>query len=97
MTNVDVNRTIGRLRRDGLSDWHGKVPTVLGPQRLKEVAGFLADYLHLTRAEGRNPEVTDRAGDLVAVNEIIGFRRAWREQAFGQNIQIDLNLNVIID
>jgi CRP-like cAMP-binding protein len=67
LTPVHVNRTLQHLREDGLIELHGKVLKVLDPARLKTVAGFSADYLHLQRVEhgDASEEVAGRAGDLV--------------------------------
>jgi CRP-like cAMP-binding protein len=66
MTPMHVSRTLAQLREEGLIDLKSKVLTVLDPPRLKEVAKFNANYLHLIRTEGRDKEVSDRAGDLVS-------------------------------
>lgn len=64
MTPVHVNRTLQRLRADGLIAFANKRLAVLDPARLKQVACFEANYLHLERTE-RETEVSHRAGDLV--------------------------------
>lgn len=52
LTSVHVNRTIKRLREDGLIALKQKRLTVLDPKRLTKVTGFEPDYLHLSeRAE----------------------------------------------
>jgi CRP-like cAMP-binding protein len=66
MTPMHVSRTLAQLREEGLIDLKNKALTVLDPPRLKEVAKFNANYLHLIRTEGRDKEVSDRAGDLVS-------------------------------
>ena len=65
MTAVHVNRTLQELRGEGLIELKGKVLTVLDPQRLKQAAKYETNYLHLMRTQERDPEVMDRAGDLV--------------------------------
>jgi CRP-like cAMP-binding protein len=65
MTSVHVNRMLQKLRQDGLISLSGKILTVLDPDRLKEVAGFNASYLHLDRAHDRRDGISERAGDLV--------------------------------
>ena len=66
LSSVHVNRTLQQLRAEGLIELRGKVLTVLDAERLKEVARFEANYLHLTRTERRDPQVADRAGDLIS-------------------------------
>lgn len=65
MTPVHLNRVIQQLRSDGLIEWKEKVLSVLDPPGLKKVAGFEASYLHLTRTQNRDPEVSGRAEDLI--------------------------------
>jgi CRP-like cAMP-binding protein len=65
MTPPHVNRILQQLRSDGLIEWKSKVLRVLDAERLMKVAQFQAAYLHLNRTEGRDPEVSGRAGDLV--------------------------------
>jgi DNA-binding transcriptional regulator LsrR (DeoR family) len=65
MTPVHVNRMLQKLRHDGLISLSGKTLTVLDADRLKQVAGFNASYLHLDRAHDNRDGVSDRAGDLV--------------------------------
>lgn len=45
MTTVHVNRTLQRLRKDGLIEVHRNRLTILDPQRLAYLAGFDGDYL----------------------------------------------------
>ncbi|HEY8383845.1 MAG TPA: Crp/Fnr family transcriptional regulator [Microvirga sp.] len=66
MTPMHVNRTLQQLRSEGLINLKNKVLTVLDPPRLKKVAKFNANYLHLIRTEGRDREVSHRASDLVS-------------------------------
>lgn len=68
MTPVHVNRMLQQLRSQGLIDLRGKVLTVLDPKALQRVAQFDSSYLHLTRTERRDPEVSGRAGDLVSAS-----------------------------
>jgi CRP-like cAMP-binding protein len=65
MTPVHVNRVLQQLRADGLLELKNRVLTVLDPQGLKAVAQYESNYLHLTRTERRDPEVSERAGDLI--------------------------------
>ncbi len=62
---VHANRTLQDLRSQGLIELKDKVLTILDPKRLKKVAQFETNYLHLTRTEERDKEVADRASDLV--------------------------------
>ena len=64
MTPVHVNRTLQRLRANGLIEFANKRLAVLDPKRLKQVACFESNYLHLERTE-RETDVSHRAGDLV--------------------------------
>jgi CRP-like cAMP-binding protein len=68
MTPVHVNRMIQQLRTQKLIELTGRVLTVLDPKALQQVAKFDSTYLHLTRTERRDPEVWQRAGDLVAAS-----------------------------
>ena len=65
MTPVHVNRTLRQLREEGLIELKSKMLTIPDPKRLKDVARFNANYLHLIRTEGRESGVSDRVGDLV--------------------------------
>lgn len=65
MTPVHANRMLQKLRKVGLITLKGKVLTVLDPKRLKQVAGFNANYLHLDRAHDRQDGMNQRAGDLI--------------------------------
>lgn len=64
LTPVHANRTLRRLKADGLVDFSGGVVAVLDAPRLKEAAQFSGEYLHLDRAHDRQA-VGQRAGDLV--------------------------------
>ena len=68
MTPVHVNRMLRQLRSDGLIELTGKVLTVLDPKGLQRLAKFDSTYLHLVRTERRDPEVAQRAGDLVGAS-----------------------------
>ncbi len=68
LTPVHVNRMIQQLRADGLIELQGRVLNILDPQRLQRVAKYDSSYLHLVRTERRDPEVSGRAGDLVAAS-----------------------------
>ena len=65
VTNVHVNRTIQQLRNEGLIQLENRVLTVLDTERLRNVAKFESNYLHLVRTERGDREVSDRVGDLV--------------------------------
>jgi CRP-like cAMP-binding protein len=65
MTPVHANRTLQKLRAEGLIALSGKTLTVLDPDRLREVAGFNSNYLHLDRAHDPKDGIADRTGDLV--------------------------------
>jgi len=64
LTPVHANRTLRRLKADGLVDFSGGVVTVLDAARLKKAAQFSGEYLHLDRAHDPHA-VGQRAGDLV--------------------------------
>jgi DNA-binding IclR family transcriptional regulator len=64
LTPVHANRTLQKLRADGLVELSRGTLTVLDPARLKEAAHFNGEYLHLDRAHDRAP-AGRRAGDLV--------------------------------
>ena len=64
MTAVHVNRTLQRLRSEGLVEFSNKRLFVRDPARLKQAACFESNYLHLERTE-RETDVSHRAGDLV--------------------------------
>ena len=50
LTSVHVNRTLKRLREEGLMSIHNKRFTVLNPQELTKLTGFDPSYLHLGKA-----------------------------------------------
>jgi CRP-like cAMP-binding protein len=64
LTPVHANRTLQKLRADGLIGLAGGVVTVIDPGRLKKAAQFNGEYLHLDRGHDR-ASVGQRAGDLV--------------------------------
>jgi CRP-like cAMP-binding protein len=64
LTPVHANRTLQRLRADGLIALAGGVVTVLDHDRLKQAAKFNGDYLHLDRVHAQGA-AGQRAGDLV--------------------------------
>jgi CRP-like cAMP-binding protein len=64
LTPVHANRTLKRLKADGLVDFSGGVVAVLDAPRLKTAAQFSGEYLHLDRAHAQQA-VGQRAGDLV--------------------------------
>lgn len=64
LTPVHANRTLKRLKADGLVDFSGGVVAVLDAPGLKKAAQFSGEYLHLDRVHGPQA-VGQRAGDLV--------------------------------
>ncbi len=68
LTPVHANRTLQKLKADGLVERSGRVIRVLDPAGLKRVAQFNAGYLHLDRVNDRS-EVGDRARDLVGAED----------------------------
>ena len=68
MTPVHVNRMLQQLRSQGLIELTGKVLTVLDPKGLQRLAKYDSTYLHLVRTERRDPEVSQRASDLVSAS-----------------------------
>ena len=65
LTPVHANRMLQSLRADKFIEWKGETVTVLSPGRLKKLAGFNANYLHLDRVHDAQDEISARAGDLV--------------------------------
>jgi CRP-like cAMP-binding protein len=65
ITQVHVNRIVGQLRSEGLIQIESKTLTVLDVERLREAARYDTSYLHLTRTEQGDPEVSGRVGDLI--------------------------------
>ena len=50
LSNVHVNRTLQELRRQGLIELKGRRLRILNLPRLKAIAEFKSNYLHLDRA-----------------------------------------------
>jgi CRP-like cAMP-binding protein len=69
VTPIHANRMLMKLREDGLISLKSKVLTVLDAPRLKKVARFESNYLHLVRTNEGDREVSGRAGDLVSSSE----------------------------
>ncbi len=65
MTTVHANRVLQGLRDEGLITLRNRTLTILDPDRLKEVGGFNARYLHLQRAHDPLDGVANRVGDRV--------------------------------
>jgi CRP-like cAMP-binding protein len=65
LTPVHVNRVLQRMREEQLIHLRRKALKVVAPDRLKEIAGFSANYLHLNRAHDTHEGLNRRAGDLV--------------------------------
>jgi CRP-like cAMP-binding protein len=65
LTPVHVNRVLQRMREEQLILLRNKCLTVVAPDRLKEVAGFSANYLHLDRAHDAADGLDRRTGDLL--------------------------------
>lgn len=65
LTPVHVNRTMAKLRKRGLIEFHEGELKVLDPPGLKRLAQFNANYLHLERTDADDGQVAERAGDLV--------------------------------
>ena len=65
LTPVHINRTLQGLRAEGLLEMKGGRVRIQDPERLKQVAGFNPNYLHLHRAHDPRDGVAERAGDLV--------------------------------
>lgn len=53
LTSVHVNRTLKRLREEGLLSIHNKRLTVLNPLKLTKLTGFDPGYLHLRKARAQ--------------------------------------------
>lgn len=47
LSNVHVNRSLQELRRQGLIEWKGGRLMILNLPRLRKIAGFKSNYLHL--------------------------------------------------
>jgi CRP-like cAMP-binding protein len=65
MTPVHANRMLQKLREEKLVSREHRILTILDPERLKAVAGFNANYLHLDRVHEEADGMARRAGDLV--------------------------------
>jgi CRP-like cAMP-binding protein len=64
LTPVHANRTLQKLRAEGLIEKNGRVIRITDPPGLKKAAQFNGEYLHLDRVHDR-ASVGKRAGDLV--------------------------------
>ncbi len=64
LTPVHANRTLRKLRAEGLLEFAGGVVTIRDTERLKAAARFNGEYLHLDRVHNA-ASVGRRAGDLV--------------------------------
>ncbi|HEY1606083.1 MAG TPA: Crp/Fnr family transcriptional regulator [Allosphingosinicella sp.] len=51
LTSVHTNRTLQRLRAEGLIELQGRVLTLLDPGALRRAAGFDPGYLHIKRRQ----------------------------------------------
>ncbi len=65
LTPVHVNRTLQRLRDEGLIATKGRTVTVTDPAGLKAAGEFTGNYLHLDRAHDPQDEAGRRTGGLV--------------------------------
>ncbi len=65
LTPMHVSRMLGKLRDENLISLKHKSLTILDPERLKEIAGYNPNYLHLDRAHDQRDGIADRVGDLV--------------------------------
>jgi CRP-like cAMP-binding protein len=65
LSPVHVNRVLQRMREEQLILLRNRCLTVAAPDRLKEIAGFSANYLHLNRAHDKHEGLDRRTGDLV--------------------------------
>lgn len=65
LTTVHVNRTLKQLREEGLIELRGRMLTVLDAPRLKQVARFNPNYLHLRKAEVRLGTPAAKVDDLI--------------------------------
>jgi CRP-like cAMP-binding protein len=87
MTPVHANRLLQQLRSDGLIELNKKVLTVLDFDRLKEIAQYDPNYLHLVRTQKGDPAVAERVGDLVPPAKPGLFAEAWEavKRPFGDD------------
>ena len=60
-----ASATLKELREDGLVEFRGKIVTIRDRAKLKTLAQFNPNYLHLQRTERSESNVSHRAGDLV--------------------------------
>jgi CRP-like cAMP-binding protein len=65
ITPVHLSRVLGDLREEGVIELETRALTILDTHRLKAIAGYESNYLHLDRTEARDPDVSGRASDLV--------------------------------
>ena len=65
LTPVHVNRVLKQLREAGLIELQGRRLTILDPKRLKQVARFNPNYLHLRKAEEGEGGAAEFVQDLV--------------------------------
>ena len=65
LTPMHVSRMLQKLREEKLITLKTKTLTILDPERLREIAGYNANYLHLDRAHDKRDGTADRVGDLV--------------------------------
>jgi CRP-like cAMP-binding protein len=65
ITSVHLSRVLRELRSEGVIELNQQTLTIADPERLADIAGFEARYLHLDRTENRDREVSHRAKDLV--------------------------------
>jgi CRP-like cAMP-binding protein len=65
LTPVHVNRTLKQLRDEGLIELKGRVLKVFDAPRLKKVARFNPNYLHLRKAEERVGAAAAKVDDLI--------------------------------
>ena len=65
LSPLHVSRTLKQMREDGLLHISKKRLAVLAADRLREVAGFNPNYLHLKRTVNNDRSVAGRAADLL--------------------------------
>jgi CRP-like cAMP-binding protein len=65
LTSMHVSRMLTKLRDEGIISLKSKALTILDPERLRQIAGYNANYLHLDRAHDIRDGVADRVGHLV--------------------------------
>ena len=64
LTPIHANRTLQKLKADGLIEKKGRTITVTDPDGLRKAAQFNGEYLHLDRVHAPS-SVGQRAGDLM--------------------------------